>query len=92
MAEDLHVKRYFAPLKASIQLMKAYVNISQRANLSDSAQTRPTRGQRQIAREARRKGSYKLTESVCLFPGWAVRHYVDNGEWRGYVWAPLHGA
>lgn len=81
MAEDLHVKRYFAPLKAGIQLMKTYVNISHRANL-DNAQTRPTRGQRQMAGEARMQRNSRLTESVCLFPGWAVRHYIDNGEWR----------
>ena len=81
MAEDLHVKRYFAPLRAGIQLMKTYVNISQRANL-DNGQTRPTRGQRQMTREARRQRPSRLTESVCLFPGWAVRHYFDNGGWR----------
>jgi hypothetical protein len=90
MAEDFNAtRRYFPSLR---KLVKTYIReirydsvTSQSANLPDNAQTRPERAPRRVTREVKRPA---LTESVCLFPGWAVRRYVDDGEWRP-VWAPL---
>lgn len=87
MAEDFRAtRRYFSPLRAGFKLVKTYVRefrydsaTSQSANLSDNAQTRPARGPRRVTREVKRPAP---TESVYLFPGWAVRRYVDDGEWR----------
>lgn len=77
MAEDLQPKR-FTSLRAGLQFVKAVINISQRPNLSENVQT-PARGPQRVAQEARLTTSSGLTESVCLFPGWAVRRYIDNG-------------
>ena len=87
MAEDFQLsRRYFPSLRTGLKLVKTYVRelrsdsaTCQRANLPDNAQTRPTRAPRQVIQELKRPA---LTESVCLFPGWAVRRYVDDGEWR----------
>ncbi|KAF8327354.1 hypothetical protein F5887DRAFT_1011185 [Amanita rubescens] len=73
MAEDFNAtRRYFSSLRTGFKLVKTYVRefrydsaTSQSANLPDNAQT--------LKRPA-------LTESVCLFPGWAVRRYVDDGR------------